>query len=174
MAFMVATSSDPVTIRRLLSPPSINLEEIKSAQFLCERYLPIYRNRGPIAQLHRLFALIGFATDRFLTLGFTCCCPASAALKRIFLLWIYKESVACHFYIISVNFLYASYIWSSPHSQKVRPFLPPTPPPPFPLFHPGQILPKIKLDLKSNYIKPEQNRIKSNLIQSEQINFKII
>ena len=59
MAFMVATSSDPVTIRRLLSPPSINLEEIKSAQFLCERYLPIYRNRGPIAQLHRLSALIG-------------------------------------------------------------------------------------------------------------------
>ena len=173
MAFMVATSSDPVTIRRLLSPPSINLEEIKSAQFLCERYLPIYRNRGPIAPTPALRSN-WFATDRFLTLGFTCCCPASAALKRIFLLWIYKESVACHFYIISVNFLYASYIWSSPHSQKVRPFLPPTPPPPFPLFHPGQILPKIKLDLKSNYIKPEQNRIKSNPIQSEQIIFKII
>ena len=171
MAFMVATSSDPVTIRRLLSPPSINLEEIKSAQFLCERYLPIYRNRGPIAQLHRLSALIGLPQIASLLWA-----SHAVALKKhwIFLLWIYKESVACHFYIISVNFLYASYIWSSPHSQKVRPFLPPTPPPPFPLFHPGQILPKIKLDLKSNYIKPEQNRIKLNLIQSEQINFKII
>ena len=133
----------------------------------------IYQFIEIVAQLlqHRLSALIGLPQIASLLWA-----SHAVALKKhwIFLLWIYKESVACHFYIISVNFLYASYIWSSPHSQKVRPFLPPTPPPPFPLFHPGQILPKIKLDLKSNYIKPEQNRIKSNPIQSEQINFKII